>query len=97
MFLSQKQKRKAIRERKQTNLAKRKKLEKAAPDLLKACKAFVEVIEKWNDAPIDAETAVLFGDAFGQGCKAIANATEDKIIDDADLCNRLAKGDPPEV
>ena len=29
--------------------------------------------------------------------EAIANATEDKIIDDADLCNRLAKGDPPEV
>ena len=29
--------------------------------------------------------------------EAIANATEDKIIDDADLCNRLAKGDPPEI
>ena len=52
MYLSQKQRRKAIREGKQTNLAKRKRLERAAPELLKACKAFVNGFDRGASPPL---------------------------------------------
>ncbi len=50
-----------------------------------------------NFGDFDEDTNGYLLNLANEAEQAIANATEDKIIDDADLCNRLAKGDPPEV
>ena len=50
-----------------------------------------------NFGDFDEDTNGYLLNLANEAEQAIANATEDKIIDDADLCGRLAKGDPPEV
>ena len=81
-------------------------LEKAdAPDTLKqrdelltACEIGLTYVEGSNACAMpDCSVCKQKRENIKRIKQAIANATEDKIIDDADLCGRLAKGDPPEV
>ena len=63
---------------------------KQRDELLEACKKALEFVGRSSKTDWDNEITPVLE-------QAIANTTEDKIIDDADLCGRLAKGDPPEV
>ena len=66
MLHNQKQARNANRQRKQINLARRKRLEKAAPELLKVCKS----IKRWDELlcvpSLRQEDRVLLNDAIAE-------------------------------
>ncbi|KKN75882.1 hypothetical protein LCGC14_0375900 [marine sediment metagenome] len=67
--------RKAKRQKEQDNLARRKKIEKAAPELLEACKLFKKFVEIMPDeTEFSLGSALALKEAMDKNNQAIAKA-----------------------